>query len=93
MLVPLFPIVAEHEKMDLKKLLSQRTFWLLIVIMICAGASELAMSQWASTFAESALKVSKTVGDLAGPCAFGIVMGLARTFYAKNSEKISLKKV
>ena len=92
MLVPLFPIVAEHEKMDLKKLLSQRTFWLLIVIMICAGASELAMSQWASTFAESALKVSKTVGDLAGPCAFGIVMGLARTFYAKNSEKISLKK-
>ena len=92
-LVPIYSIVEEHEKMSLRTLLSQKVFWLLIVLMICAGASEQAMSQWASAFAESALKVSKTMGDLAGPCAFAIFMGSARAIYGKYSDRIPLKKM
>lgn len=91
--VPIFPIVSEQEKMSLRELLKQKVFWLLLVLMVCAGASEQAMSQWASAFAESGLKVSKTVGDLAGPCAFAILMGTSRTLYGKFSDRISLKKM
>lgn len=61
--------------------------------MVCAGASEQAMSQWASAFAESGLNVSKTVGDLAGPCAFAVFMGTARALYGKYSDKIPLMKM
>ncbi len=93
MMVPIYPIVNEHEKMSLGGLLKQKVFWLLLIVMICAGASEQAMSQWASAFAESALQVSKTVGDLAGPCAFAILMGTARAVYGKYSDKISLRKM
>lgn len=92
-LVPIYPIVSEEEKLSLKGLLGQKAFWLLIVLMICAGASEQAMSQWASAFAESALKVSKTVGDMAGPCAFAILMGTARAVYGKYSDKLPLMKM
>ena len=91
--VPIFPIVAEHEKMSIRGLLKQKVFWLLLILMVCAGASEQAMSQWASAFAESGLEVSKTVGDLAGPCAFAIFMGTSRTLYGKFSDRISLKKM
>ncbi len=92
-LVPLFPIVAEEEKkLSITGLFKQKVFWLLMVLMVCAGASEQAMSQWASAFAESGLKVSKTMGDLAGPCAFAILMGTARALYGKFSEKIPLKQ-
>lgn len=91
--VPLYPIVAEHEKMSLKGLVGQKVFWILILLMIGAGASEAAMSLWASAFAESALNVSKTVGDLAGPCAFAVLMGIARAGYGNNSDKIPLKKM
>ncbi len=93
LLVPIFPIVDEHHKLSFGALLKQKAFWLLIVMMVCAGASEQAMSQWASAFAESGLKVSKTVGDLLGPCAFAVCMGLARVYYGNNSEKIPLKKM
>lgn len=93
MMVPIYPIVNEHEKMSLGGLLKQKVFWLLIIVMICAGASEQAMSQWASAFAESALQVSKTVGDLAGPCAFAVLMGTARAIYGKYSDKIPLRKM
>ena len=81
---------AQGESMPLKKLLGMRMFWLLAVLMVCSGASELAMAQWASTFVEEALKVNKTVGDLLGPCVFAVLMGIARTFYGKNSEKIDM---
>ena len=91
--VPLYPIVEEHEKMSLKGLVGQKVFWVLILLMIGAGASEAAMSLWASAFAESALNVSKTVGDLAGPCAFAVLMGIARAGYGNNSDKIPLKKM
>lgn len=93
MLVPIYPIAAEHEKLSFGALLRQKTFWLIVVLMVCAGASEQAMSQWASAFAESALSVSKTIGDLAGPCAFALCMGTARALYGKYSDYIPLKKM
>lgn len=92
LLVPIYPVVEEHEKLSLGTLCRNRVFWLLMVIMVCAGASELAMSQWASAFAESALGISKVMGDLAGPCAFGVFMGIARALYGKFSERIPLKQ-
>lgn len=90
LLVPIYPITDGHEKLSLKGLASQKVFWLLIVLMVCAGASEQAMSQWASAFAESGLGISKTMGDLLGPCVFSILMGSARLFYGKMSHKINL---
>lgn len=92
-LVPLYPIVAENERLSLKGLLSQHFFWLIVVIMVCAGASEQAMSQWASAFAEKGLSLSKTVGDLAGPCAFAVFMGASRAIYGKYSDKVPLQKM
>lgn len=91
-MVPLYPITKEEEQMSLGDLLHQKVFWLLLVVMICAGASEQAMSQWASTFAESALNVSKTVGDLAGPCAFAVLMGTARALHGKYSDRLPLRQ-
>lgn len=91
--VPIYPIAAGHEKLSFTALLRQKTLWLIVVLMVCAGASEQAMSQWASAFAESALSVSKTVGDLAGPCAFALFMGTARALYGKYSDYIPLKKM
>lgn len=93
LIVPIYPIVSEHEKMSLKGLLSQKVFWIFILLMIGAGASEQAMSQWASTFAESSFGLSKSIGDLAGPCAFALFMGTARALYGKYSDKIPLKKM
>ena len=90
--VPIYPIVSEQEKLPVRHLLGQKTFWLIVVLMVCAGASEQAMSQWTSAFAESALGVSKTAGDLAGPCAFALLMGTARALYGKFSDRIPLKK-
>lgn len=78
--------------LTIKALLSKNIFWLMVVLMICAGASEQAVSQWASTFAEKGLGVSKTIGDLAGPMLFAIMMGLSRLLYGKFSEKINLQK-
>ena len=92
MLVPIYPIVAEGTKqLPLRELLGKRVFWLLMVMMVCAGASEQAMSQWSSAFAEKALGVSKTIGDLAGPCAFAIFMGTARALYGKFADRVPLK--
>lgn len=90
--VPIYPIVAEHEKLSVSTLFKNKIFWVLMLLMVCAGASEQAMSQWASAFAESALGITKTMGDLAGPCAFAACMGCARAIYGKYSEKLPLKK-
>lgn len=92
MLVPIYPVLGGHEKLSFGGLIRQRAFWLFLLLMVCAGASEQAMSQWASAFTESALHVSKTVGDLAGPCAFAVLMGTARALYGKFSERVPLKK-
>lgn len=91
--VPIRQLVEQHEQLPMKKLLSLKTFWLLFALMICAGAAEQAMSKWSSLFAERGLGVSKTMGDLLGPCAFAILMGLARIFYSKKADKIDMKKL
>ena len=67
-------------------------FFLFFVMMICAGAAEQAMSQWASGFAETALGVDKTLGDIFGPCAFALMMAISRTYYGKNSERMNLSR-
>lgn len=92
MKVPIRVLVEETERIPVKKLVTMRIFWLFVVLMLCAGASEQAMSQWASYFAESSLQVSKTMGDLLGPCAFAALMGLSRMFYGRFGERIKLEK-
>lgn len=93
MQVPIAPLIAEgEEQLSIKGLLQNKLFWIMVLLMICAGASEQAVSQWASAFAESGLGVSKTVGDLAGPLAFATLMGTSRAFYGKFSEKIHLER-
>ena len=79
--------------MGIRRLLKTPIFWLMIILMVCSGASEASMAQWASAFTESALGVSKTVGDLAGPCLFAMFMGISRVLYGKFSEKLDLTKV
>jgi len=90
-LVPIATPVEEGKGMSILQLLKSKMFWTLFLLMICSGASEQGMSQWASAFAESGLKVTKTVGDLAGPCLFAVLMGTSRALYAKFADKISLK--
>ena len=84
--------VEEGKGMSIAELLHLPTFWLAIVLMICAGASELSMGQWASAYAESALGLSKAAGDIAGPCLFAVSMGICRVFYGKYGETIDLVK-
>lgn len=90
---PIERLVEDGESMGVGKLLKTPVFWLMIILMICSGASEAAMTQWASAFTESAIGVSKTVGDLAGPCMFAAFMGITRMLYGKYSEKLDLTKV
>lgn len=87
---PIPTLVPEGEGMKLRELLTSRVIWLFFLLMVCSGAAEQAMSQWASAFAEAGLQVSKTVGDLAGPCMFSILMGTSRAIYGKYSEKWDL---
>lgn len=89
--VPINELKTEQEN-GILKLFSNKIMWLFMLIMMCSGAAELTMSQWASYFAESALGVSKTVGDLLGPCSFAVLMGIARMLYGFYSSKINLKK-
>lgn len=90
MFCPIERLVEEEQRMRTSQLLKLPLFWLLILLMICAGASEASMAQWASAFTESAMGVSKTVGDLAGPCLFAVFMGISRILYGKLSEKLDL---
>lgn len=90
--VPIYPLLQEEKGLSIRNLFSMSSFWIFLLLMVCAGASELSMSQWASAFAESGLHVSKTVGDLAGPCTFALLMGFSRILFAKFSMKISLEK-
>lgn len=91
-IVPLQVAEESAEGMPVRTMLRQGIFWILVLLMICAGASEQGMSQWASAFAESGLHVDKTVGDLAGPCLFAFLMGTSRLLYSRMSEKIHLKR-
>lgn len=92
-LVPIRTLAEEEEGLSIRRLSGKTVFWILMVLMICAGASEQAVSQWASAFAESGLHVSKSVGDLAGPCAFAFFMGVSRVVSAKYSDRISLERI
>ncbi len=91
--VPIAPLLPEGETgMSMRELFGKKLFWILFVMMVCAGASEQSVSQWASTFAEQGLHISKTLGDLAGPMAFAILMGTARAFYGKHGDRIDLDR-
>ena len=91
--VPIASLMEEGETgMSIKELFQNKVFWVLMLMMVCAGASEQGVSQWASTFAEQGLGVTKTIGDLAGPMAFAILMGSSRAFYGKFGDKIDLDK-
>lgn len=91
-LVPIGRLTAAGDELKIRDLLSLKGFWVLVGLMVCAGASEQGMSQWASAFAESALRVPKAVGDLAGPCLFAGMMGLSRVAYSRMSERIDLPR-
>lgn len=88
---PIAPLMEEGEKgMSLVELFKSKVFWVLMIMMVCSGASEQAVSQWASAFAEQGLHISKAAGDLAGPMTFAILMGSARAIYGKYGDKINL---
>lgn len=91
--VPIASLLSEGETgLRMKDLFGIKVFWILLLMMICAGASEQAVSQWASTFAEQGLGISKTIGDLAGPMAFAVLMGISRAFYGKYGDKMDLDR-
>ena len=90
---PIERLVDDGKSMKIRQLFRMPLFWLMIILMICSGASEATMAQWASAFTESAIGVSKTVGDLAGPCLFAMFMGISRMLYGKFSERLNLSKV
>ena len=92
MTCPIEHLTDDGEGPGIKKLFNIPMFWVAIILMICAGASELSMSQWASAYVESALGIPKRIGDIAGPCLFSAAMGISRLFYGKYGEKIDLKK-
>ena len=89
---PIERLVEDGEGMSIGQILRTPVFWLMALLMVCSGASEISMSQWASAFTESALGVTKTVGDLAGPCVFAVLMGLSRVYYSRKSEELDLTR-
>lgn len=93
MFVPIRTLEEEKGSGKFSDMLKNPLFWLMLIIMICAGASELSMSQWASAFAETGLQVSKIIGDLLGPCAFAILMGLSRVIYSRIDDKTDITKI
>ena len=91
--VPIATLTEQNEGMSLRDLFRSGLFWLFVLLMVASGASEQGMSQWASAFAESGLHISKTAGDIFGPCLFSVLMGSARALHAKYGEKIDLTKL
>ena len=89
---PIEHLVEEGGGMSIRQLFRTPLFWLAALLMICSGASELSMSQWASAYAESALGLSKTLGDLAGPCMFAAMMGVSRAIYGKYGARMELTR-
>lgn len=87
---PIEPVVQDSEGMSMSQLFGNRVFWLFLVLMVAAGASESTMAQWTSAFAEASLGVDKAIGDLAGPCGFAFCMGLGRLWYGKRGQKLEL---
>ena len=91
MRTPIASLISEGETgMTVKELFVNKTFWFLMVMMICSGASEQSVSQWASAFAEQGLGINKTAGDLAGPMCFALFMGISRVIFGKFGDKVEL---
>lgn len=91
--VPIAKLVDDDQKtLSFKELFSNKIFWVMLLLMVCSGASEQAVSQWASTFAEKGLGVTKTIGDLTGPMFFSILMGTSRAIFGKFGDRLDLKK-
>ena len=89
---PIERLTEEGKGMTIRALCKTPLFWLAIVLMVCAGASELSMAQWASAYTEAALGVTKTVGDLIGPCLFAVTMGISRVIYGRYGAKMDLTR-
>lgn len=87
---PIEPLTEAGEELGISGLLKTPMFWVACILMVCAGASELAMAQWASAYVEAALGFSKSVGDILGPCLFAFVMGITRAFYGKRGQNMNL---
>lgn len=92
MFVPLYKLVEEGARMPVRKLLSMRKFWLFALLMVCAGSIEQCVSQWASAFAESGLHISKSLGDILGPCMFALCMAVSRLSFSRFGERVDLRK-
>ncbi len=90
--VPLMPMQPQETRVPLKSLLTSKLFILAVVLMVCSGAAEQAMAQWASLFVEKGLGIDKTLGDLLGPCLFALMMGITRTAYGVKGGKIDMRK-
>lgn len=91
--VPIAKLIDDDQKtLSFKELFSNKIFWIMLLLMVCSGASEQAVSQWASTFAEKGLGVTKTIGDLTGPMFFSILMGTSRAIFGKFGDRLDLKK-
>lgn len=89
---PIEHLVEEGNGMSIRELFQKPLFWISVCLMICSGASELAMAQWASAYAEAALGLSKAIGDLTGPCMFAVTMGISRVIFGKYGNRIDLMK-
>ena len=89
---PIELLVEDGKGLGIRELFRHPLFWIVVMLMICSGASELSMSQWASAYAEASLGISKTIGDLAGPCMFAAAMGISRIIYGKYGEKMNLNR-
>ena len=89
---PIEHLVEEGSGMGIRELFQKPLFWISVCLMICSGASELAMAQWASAYAEAALGLSKAIGDLTGPCMFAVTMGISRVIFGKYGDRIDLMK-
>lgn len=91
MFVPMKSLVSDKERaLGFSDLFRNRLFWLFAIMMLCSGASEHCMNQWASAFSESALHIDKSLGDILGPCFFAFFMGSSRTLFAVFSKKLNL---
>lgn len=89
---PIESLTEEGEGLSIRQLCHIPIFWIALILMVCAGASEISMAQWASAYVESALGISKSIGDIIGPCLFAFMMGMSRSFYGKYGENIDLMK-
>ena len=89
---PIESLTEEGEVLSIRQLCHIPIFWIALILMVCAGASEISMAQWASAYVESALGISKSIGDIIGPCLFAVMMGMSRSFYGKYGENIDLMK-